>query len=150
MDVADDLVSEIAVDPLDGFPDDRRAQMADVQGLGDVRAAVVQHHGTGGNASRHAEARLRAHLLQMCREIFRLHTQIQEARLYRLRRGKHLAALQLCRDILRDEKRRLVFRPGRGHRAIALKLAQIGTVGNRHLPAGGIIARRAKGGRHRL
>lgn len=37
MNVADDIVAEVAVDALDALADDGGAQMADVQGLGHVR-----------------------------------------------------------------------------------------------------------------
>ena len=65
MDVADDIVAEVAVDALDALADDGGTQVADVQGLCHVRPAVVEHDAAGLALTGHAEALALAHLLQM-------------------------------------------------------------------------------------
>ena len=56
MDVADDVVAEVAVNALDALADDGGAQMADVQGLCHVWPAVVEHDAAGLALTGHAEA----------------------------------------------------------------------------------------------
>ena len=128
MNVADDVVTEVAVDALDALADDGGAQVADVQGLCHVRPAIVEHDAAGLALTGHAEALALAHLLQMGGQICRLHTQVDEAGLYGLGRGKDAAVLQAVDNVLRNDERGFVVLLCGGHGTVALKFAQIGAV----------------------
>ena len=133
MDVADDAVAEVAVDALDGLADDGAAQMADVERLGHVRAAVVEDDGARVCVRLHAEAVARLHLAQELRQILARELQVQKAGVHGLDRFKHLAVRQLFADRRCDLDGRFVIGFGSGHRAVALKFAQVGPVGERRL-----------------
>ena len=70
VDVADDVVAEEPVDALDGLSDDGASQVSDVQGLGDVRPAVVNDDGLGGLVRLHAKVLGQIHLGNVLREKF--------------------------------------------------------------------------------
>ena len=133
VDVADDAVAEVAVDALDGLADDGAAQMADVERLGHVRAAVVEDDGARVCVRLHAEAVARLHLAQELRQILARELQVQKAGVHGLDRFKHLAVRQLFADRRCDLDGRFVIGFGSGHRAVALKFAQVGPVGERRL-----------------
>ena len=109
MHVADDTVSEEAVDALDGLADDGRAQMADVQRLCHVRAAVVYDNRARRALRLHAEVIVRGHFAQIRGQFLTGHAQIQKARLDRRDLGKQRVFRKLRRDVLGDLNRRLVI-----------------------------------------
>ena len=146
MGVAHGLVAEEVLDPLDALADDGRAQMADVQGLGHVGAAVVHHHGARLGIPGHAEAGRGAGLLQVFCQEGRSQPQIQKARRSGLHLGEGRVVSQLYSHVVCDLDGGLVIGLGRGHGAVALVFAQVGAVGDRHPPVGGFIPGRQKRG----
>ena len=136
VDIADHMVAEEAVDPLERFADDGAAQMADVQGLCHVRPAVVQHDRAGVRIVLHAVVRVRIHAAQIGGQILIRDLQIQKARHHGLGAGKHLVFAQRFEHGVRNLDGRLVVFLRRGQRAGALVLAEVGAVGKRHLAVG--------------
>ena len=149
VDVADDGVAEVTVDALDALADDGRAEVADVQRLCDVRPAVVEHDGARRVRSGDAGTVGQAHILQMGGEGGVRDAQVDEAGRDGLRRGEEFAAAELRDDVVGDQDGCLVGGFGGGHGAVALEFAQVGTVGDGDLAAGGVIAGGGEGRGHR-
>ena len=145
VDVADDRVAEVAVDALDALADDGRAQMADVQGLCHIGAAVVQHHGPLFRVARHAGTLTAAHFLHMGGQIVLPEAQIEEAGVHRLGRGEDRAVLQPGSHLAGNDDGGLVGGFGGWHGAVALEFAQVGPVGDGDLAAGSVITGLSKG-----
>ena len=102
--------------------------MADVQGLGHVGSAVVDHDGSGLRIGSNAEALSGAHGFQIGGQPVRVQPQIQKAGLDGLDLGEGRIARQGGGDRLGDLDGRLVIGLGSGHRAVALVFTQIGPV----------------------
>ena len=144
--IADGLVAEEVLNALDALADDGRAQMADVQRLGHVGSAVVYDHGAGLRITRNAEARHGTGLLQILCQESGGQPQIQEARRDGLNLGKCRVVRQMHSHVVCDLNGRLVVGLCRGHRAVALVLAEVGPVGDRHPPVGSFIPGRHESG----
>ena len=139
--VADDVVAEEAVDALDGLSDDGASQVSDVQGLGDVRPAVVNDDGSGTLVRLHAKVLGQIHFRNVLRKKFARQPEIQKAGVHSLDAFKHRSARQLLFNRARDLDGRFVIDLGRGQRAVALVLAEVGAVRERDLAVGGVEAR---------
>ena len=146
VDVADDVVAEVAVDSLDALADDGRAQMADVKGLGHIGAAVVDDNGAGLSLRLQAEAVASGHPIQVGGDIIRGQLQIQEAGLDGVHGGKGRAAAQLFGHGLGNLDRGPVGGLGGGHGAVALIFSEVGPVGDGHFAVGRVKTGRFKGG----
>ena len=119
------MVSEEAVDALDGVSDDGAAQVPDMQRLCHVRSAVVHDNRAGILLGLDAEVLGKVHFCdircqKLCREL-----EVQKAGVYRLDAFKHLAACQLHFDRICNLDGRLVVDLRRGQRAVALILSLI-------------------------
>ena len=90
MDVADDLFTVIAADPLDGFTDDSGTQVSYMQGLGHIGAAVIQDDPGRSLLRGHAETVRVFHLHQISGQEGFPYLQIDETGTYHLYRGEHL------------------------------------------------------------
>lgn len=118
---------------LEGFPDDRRAQMADVQGFRDVGTAIVDQDRAAwflwdpemGVLRQFGETGEKRGIGQ---------GQVEETRRRRVHPGKQGIPRQNGRHLPGNRQRCLMiaFRAREG--AVALELAQIQPVGTRHLP----------------
>ena len=140
MNVADDMVSEEAIDALDGFSDDGAAQVSDMQRLCHVRSAIVHDNRAGILLGLDAEVLVKVHFCdircqKLCREL-----EVQKAGVYRLDAFKHLAACQLLFDRICNLDGRLVVDLRRGQRAVALIFAQVRAVRERDFSVGGVEA----------
>ena len=147
VDVADDVIAQEAVQPLQAFADDGGAQMADVQGLCHVGSAVVDDHLLAGTHLLSAEGVGGAHFFQvLCQEGAR-ELQVDEARAY----GFHqivVAGIQLGHNSLGNLDGGALVLLGSGQRAVALVFTQVGPVGNIDPAEGCVIARSNEGGAH--
>jgi len=108
--------------------------MPDMHGLGDVGAAEIHDHalaraGAGKGARGIGAKRLQPQLQHRI-----LNRQIEEAGSGDGNIGKHPARPQPRGDFLRDGARIGFGKLGRGERAIALELREVGTVGKVDLP----------------
>ena len=147
MHVADGVVAEEGIQPLHGFADDGGAQVADVQGLCHVGAAVVHHNGLPRAGFCNAKVGGGAHGFQIGFQERPGEFQVDEAR----HDGLHqriVGGVQLLRHRLRDLDGGTVVLLGGGQSAVALVFAQVGAVGDRHPAVGGIIAGVGKGTLH--
>ena len=136
MDIADHMIAEEPVNALERFADDGAAQMADMQGLGHVRPAVVQHDGAGIGIVLCAVVRGLCHFAQIGSQIVLGNFQIQKAGHDRLGAGKHLVFSQRVQNRVCDLDGGLVVLLRGSQRAVALVLAEVGAVGKRRLAVG--------------
>ncbi len=118
-------VSVVADHALDGLADDRRAKMTDMQRLGHIRSAIVEHHHFAGFRMRHAEFVALLHLLQIIPQELLAYIQVDKARLYNRHILKYRRIRKLCRHIIRNHKGRLVILLGSGHCAVALVFRKV-------------------------
>ncbi len=137
--VGDHRVAEEAQQPRDGVADDRAAQMADVQRLGDVRAAVVDDESLRLRRKRHAEAIVGGHVANLGRNPLIFQTQVDESGASDLRRFEHVIRGQGGDDLLGDFWRFAAKRLGQRHGEIRLVVAVFWVL---RLPNGGKIIRR--------
>ena len=84
MDITDDIFSVETGDALDCLADDRAAQVADMQGLCHIGAAVVDDDLFRLFRKGHSQTLVLTHLLQVGLQKALVHIQIQEAGLYDL------------------------------------------------------------------
>ena len=132
--ITDYIMSHKSADPLYALADDCRAQMTDMQWLCDIRSAIVHNDGLRILCLFTAEsACILLHLIHIGSQIFRCQLQIQKARLHRFHALKHGISGQTFRNLVRYHKRRTLVLLRCRHSSIALELAQIRAVGQRHL-----------------
>ena len=141
--IADGVVAQELVQPLQGFADDGRPQVADVQGLCHIGSAVVHHDGLALTDFLHAEVGGGAHGFQIICQKRAGGFQVDEARHHGLAQII-VAFVQLSHHFLGDFDGSALILLGSGQGAVALIFAQVGAVGNRHPSKGRLIPRRSK------
>ena len=144
MDVADGVVAEELVQPFQALADDGGAQVADVQGLGNVGAAVVHHDGFPRALLGNAKVLSGAHFFQIRLQKVVGQLEVDEAR----HDGLHqriVLSVQLLYHRLGNFDGGTLILFGGGQGAVALVLAQVGPVGNRHPAKGSVIPGIGKG-----
>ena len=130
MDIADNSMSFVTVDPLDAFADDCGAQMTDVERLCNVGTAVIDNDGFFLFGRLYAKLLRCSHLFQIFADKTVLYFQVQKSGRNRRYFRKYCAVRQLFRYVVGDHDRGfMVFFCAR-HRAVTLIFAQIGTVGH--------------------
>ena len=149
MNVADGIVAEKGVQPLHGFTDDGGAQMADVQGLRHVGAAVVHHNGLARPGLGNAELGRNAHALQVGLQKAAGELQVDEARHNGLHHAVVPSVQLLCHGLGNLDGGALILL-GSGQSAVALVFAQVRPVGNGDPAKGTVVARLFKGRLHFL
>ena len=145
MGVADDVVTHEPGDALDCLTDDGRAQVAYVQGLCHVGAAVVHHDGQGVLRLLHAAVRVLFQLIEQLAQKVRVQIQVDKAGAHHLCLGEHLIGRQHVHDLLGDHKGGFMIQLCSGHSAIALVLAQVGSIGHGAFAQLGVEAGARKG-----
>ena len=130
MDVGDDLVAVKALDPADGFADDRRTQMSDVQRLGDIRAAEVHHDFFRRFGFVAAEPPVAGHGVQFGGNEGFFEADVDKARPV----DRYFGNVGVLFQFAGNQSGNLTRVPaqwlGQRQRAVALKIAQVRTVGN--------------------
>ena len=110
--------------------------MPDVQGLCDVRPAVVQNDGAGSRIVLRAVVRGLRHFAQIGSQIVFGNLQVQKARHDGLGAGKQLIFAQRVQNRICDLDGGLVVLLRGSQRAVALVLAEVGAVGKRRFAIG--------------
>ena len=139
MNVANGIVAKEFVQPLQALADDGGAQMTDVQGLGNVGTAVVHHDGLACSFLGDAEILSGAHFFQIIPQEGVGQLQIDKAGHYCLHQ-RVILHVQLLHHCLGDFDGSALILLGCGQRAVALILAQVGAVGNRHPSEGCVVS----------
>ena len=134
MGVANHLVAAKAIEALQRLADDRRAQVADMHLLGDVRAAVIDQHPARRIDQAPPSARIRGDGLRPLGQGRVGQAQIDEAGPRHLDAGQPGIAAQALSCLGGDLARVAPGDLGRGQRAIDLKVGQLRPVGRRHAP----------------
>ena len=122
MNVADGIVAEELVQPLDALANDGRAQVADVQGLCHVGSAVVHNDGLAGAGLTDAEIGSGAHFLQIAAQESVGELQVDEAGHDGVHHGK-VRGIQLFSHSLGDHDGSALVLLGGGQCAVALVFA---------------------------
>ncbi len=150
MHIAYALISRITADSLDALSDDGRTQMSHMERFRHICPAVVNHNFLRFIGRFQPELRLFPHLFYLFQEKGSGDFQVQETGSHRGGLLKYPALRQARRHIPCDHHGRfpIFLRPCHG--AVALIFTQIGAVGQRNPPQGGIIPRRLKGFSHFL
>jgi len=143
MHVTDGVPAQVMIQPLQGFTDDGGAEMADVQGLCHVCAAVVHHDGLAGTGFLHAEIRSGTHLFQIVRQEMAGELQIDEAGHDGLAHIVVFLAQLLCHSLCNLNGGASILLC-RSQCAVALIFTQVRPIGNRYPAKGGVIPRRLK------
>ena len=115
-----------------------------MQRLGHVGTAVIHHHGLAGAGFLYAEVWGGPHLFQIARQEAAGEPEVDEAG----HDGLHqriVLRVQLLHHRLSDFDGSAMVLLGGGQRAVALVLAQVGPVGNRHPSVSGVIPGIGKG-----
>ena len=133
--------------PFQGFADNGGAEVADVQGLCHIGAAVVHHHGLPRANLLRAEVRLGAHGLHIPLQEGAGELQVDKARHHRLHQVI-VGLIQLGCYRFRNLNGGAVILLGCGKGTVALIFAQVRPVGHRHPPVGRVVARIGKGPGH--
>jgi len=123
--------------------------MADVQRFRHVRAAEIHNDGLLFERGK-KQARIRRHCAHLLREERVLQREVDKARRGGCDGGEAAVGLQPAHNVARDHNRSFAVLLGGSHGAIALELAQVGTVGHRYLAVLAGIAGVGKGGGHKL
>ena len=144
MDVTDGVVAQELVQPLQCLADDGRTQMANVQGLGNVGAAVVHHDGLALADFLNAEVGFGAHLFQIIAQEGIGQLQVDEAGHNSLHHGV-IVGIQLLSHSLGDHNGGAFILLGGGQSAVALIFTQVRPVGYGHTAESGIITCVRKG-----
>ena len=144
MHIADGVVAQVLIEPLQTLADDGGAQVADVQRLGHIGAAVVHHNGLARTGHGNAEFFRGAHLFQIALQEAAGELQIDKARHNRLNQAVVLG-VQLLHHCLGDLNGGTLVLLGGGQSAVALIFAQVRPVGYGDPAKGGVIARGLKG-----
>ena len=147
MDITDGVIAEELVKPLQGFTDDGRTQVTDVQRLCHIGSAVVNHDGLAFAGFFNAKIRFQTHFFQIILQKCIGKVQIQKAGHNGFDLGK-IVAVQLCGNLLCDLNGGALIYLGSSQCAVALVLAQVGTVGNGDLAVGRLKACFLEGGFH--
>ena len=142
MDVADDLVSGEPEQALERIPDDRRAQVPDVHGLGDVRPAEVEDHRARFRNQWATEALVAPDLLEERRQKLVPHGEVDEAGRRERDVGEQVTRLEPSDHVVGDRLGRTPVLLGRRQHATALELPQIRPLRRHDLPQRRVISRR--------
>ena len=149
--VRDHRIAEEAQEALQRIADHRRAQVADMHGLGDVRAAEIDHGDLTVRRELAAGHRIAAHRLGPRRERRVRDPQIDEARPRHIRRQHEGMCLQCLGNLARNLARVASGRLRRRHCAVALEIREFRLVAAAHLAVPRLKAhgfeRGARGGR---
>ncbi len=146
VDITDGVVAKGTEDALDTLAYDGGAKMPNVQRLGDVRSAVVYNNGFGNGLLLQTEIRLGAHLLKICGKPLAGNDKVEKARsggtdAVEIRIvGKHTG------HILRNDHGCPSAELCTPQAAVALKFAQVRTVGNGNGSIDRVVAAGGKGG----
>jgi hypothetical protein len=124
--LADHLVARELEHARERVADDRRAQMADVHLLRDVRRGVIDDDAILDGRERHAEALVAGNRLEAALEERRLQREVEEARPCDLDALANVGEVGRGDDGLRDLPRRPLQRFREPHRKIGLKICALG------------------------
>ena len=127
MHVPDGVIAEKLVNPLHALADDGRTQVANVQRLGHIGAAVIHHNGLWHRLLFHPEVRVMPHGRQIGLQERAGHPQIDKTGHRSSHRLKVLVMQLLCHS-LGNLNGRLVIRFGGGKSAVTLVFAQVRAV----------------------
>ena len=127
--VGDDGVVERAEDAGEGVADDGAAEVADVQRLGDVRAAHVDHEGLQLRSGFEAELRIGRDLVNGLGEEAGLNAEVDEPRPRDRRRFNQLVGRQRGDEVLRHVLRLLAECLAERHGEVRLVVAVVGVGG---------------------
>ena len=144
MDIPDHIMPRITADPLDALPDHSRAKMSHVKRLRHIGAAVVNHNLLRRLWHLQPKLLISPHAAQIIPHESLRNLHIQKARRCRCHFRKNRTLLQPAGYILRDHKRRFMIFLRSCHSAVTLILAQIRSVGQRHLSQRSVISCRLK------
>ncbi len=128
MDIPDHIMPRITADPLDALPDHTGTQVPHMKRLRHIRPAVINNDLLRLLRHLQAEFLTVSHPAQIIPHKRLRHLQIQKARRHSGHLRKDTALLQLSGHILSDHKRRFMIFLRTRHGAVALILAQIGSV----------------------
>ena len=147
MHISDGVVAEKLVDPLHALANDGRAQVTNVERLGDIRSAIIYNNGLWHRLLFHTKRRLTPHGRQVTLQKSARYSQINETR----HNGSHrlkVFVMQLLGYGLGNLNGGLVIDLGSCQSAIALVFAQIRPIGNGHPAVGTVKSGGFKGIRH--
>ncbi len=131
--VTQDIMTEEARDAFDALTDDGGAEMSHVHGLGDVGTAVVDHDLLRGRHALDTKSIVVRRALCVCCEKLVGQFEVDEPGTGERYLAKDSVVGEHLRDLLPDLPRVGLVRLCGGERAVALKLSQVGTVGDVHL-----------------
>ena len=145
VDVANDIVAEVAVDALQAFADDGRTQMADVQGFCHIGTAVVHHHGFCIGICLQTEMLADGHVGHIVTQPLGGDIEVQETGIDGSDHAEHGIACQLLGYGIGNLDGGALIGLGSGHGTVALEFTQVGTIGYGDLAEGRIKAGIFKG-----
>ena len=145
--IADGLVAQVLVQPLQSLTNDGGTQVADVQGLCYVGSAVVDDGKLALTGLGNAKIGAGAHGFQVLLEECVGELQVNEAGHHGVNHSKISGIQLLCHSLGNLDGSALVLLGG-SQRAVALIFAQVGPVGNGHTAKGCIVAGICESGLH--
>ena len=148
MDITDDMVAEVAVNALEAFADNGRAQMTYMEGLCHIGAAVVHHHSSGIGVMLQTVTLGLAHVGNIVLQVFSGDMEVQKTWVDGRDLREHGLVLQLrCHGVGNLDGSAAVGLCRR-HGAVALVFAQVGAVGYGNFAVRSIVTGIGKGLRY--
>ena len=144
MDITQRCVTNKAAQPLDALADNRGAQMADVHGFGNIRAAIIYNNLAGRRRHRTTSALVSYHCRGLRRQKGICYRQIDKTRSSQTDILKVGQLLQPLCYLLTNLPRLATIVFGGGQRAVTLELGQIRAVGEHDLAILAVVTSRSK------
>ena len=141
MHITDHVMSHKFADPLDTLSNDSRAQMSDMQWLGNIGPAVIYNNGLRMCRFVTAKSSLICfHIADIFRQIGRTYFHIDKSRFYRLYALKQFVFCQRLRNLIRNHEWCTLVLLCCSHCSVTLIFTQVRTIGKCNFPVFCIIS----------